>query len=122
MFEVSDVVKHLISDRGRVPDHSILVCDLIISEYIRGTTLPADTKQTCDKSRCELLLNIFRYRFHYNINDNNVFMCNEYFDDILQNLHHQLWSLCGLDSSVHQSDHVLHDMNEDYFLSKNVIF
>ena len=55
MSEVSDVVKHLISDRSRIPDHSILVCDLIISEYTRGTTLPVDTKQTCDKSRCEFI-------------------------------------------------------------------
>ena len=51
MSEVSDYVKHLISDRRRIPDHSILVCDLIISAYTRGNTLPVDTKQPCDKSR-----------------------------------------------------------------------
>ena len=31
MNEIADVVKHFISDKCRIPDHSILVCNVLIS-------------------------------------------------------------------------------------------
>ena len=40
MSEVTDNVKHFISDITRIPDHSIIVSDVIVSEYICDTNLP----------------------------------------------------------------------------------
>ena len=46
-------------------------------------------------------------------------MCNENFNYDLQIISHQLYNLCGLDSSVHQIDYALYNVCEEKKLRNN---
>ena len=52
-----------------------------------------------------------RYKFDYKISDNNIFMCNENFNDVI--ISQQLYSLCGFDSSIRQTDYALYNVCEE---------
>ena len=84
MADVSDEIIFFISDKCRVPDHSIIGCEIIISDYKHDNSFPVRKKQLCNKSDCKLLPNMIRYKFDYNIFDNNICMCNENFNNDLQ--------------------------------------
>ena len=54
MLYVSNQMIHFISDKCRVPDHSIIVCEIIISDYKRDNSLPVRKKQLCNRYDCNV--------------------------------------------------------------------
>ena len=60
-----------------------------------------------------------RYKFGYKISENNIFMCNENFNNDLQIISQQLYNFCVFDSFVHQTDYGLYNVCEERKLRNN---
>ena len=48
MSYVSNDIKHFVADRCRFLDHSIIVCDVIITDFAFGNTLAGANSKRCN--------------------------------------------------------------------------
>ena len=58
-----DAIKHLTSDKSRIPDHSIIVWDVFISDYACDTNLPVKPYDIANKSH--KLSDVVNIKFNY---------------------------------------------------------
>ena len=78
MYEVKDGVKHLIPDKYRIPNHSIVVYDFFILNYVCDNNLIYYMVIGCLTYSRQSGQDRLCYQWY--------FKCNEYFNDTVYNM------------------------------------